>query len=92
MKAALGKNKEFTAMRIAVVDDPSLADVILEVAYTFMWDYPFSLKHQNTSIVLVSGKGAGVGGAAAAASVAQELAKLLRPYRSAPPVPKGGGR
>ena len=89
MKAALGRNKEFTAMRIAVVDDVSLADVVLEVAYTFMWDYPFSLRHQNTSIVLVSGKGAGVGGAAAAASVAKELAKLLRPYRSVPPVTQG---
>lgn len=91
MKAALGSNKEFTAMRIAVVDDPSLADVVLEVAYTFMWDYPFSLRHQNTSIVLVAGKGAGpFSGPAGAASVARELAKLLKPYRSAPPAPKGG--
>lgn len=88
MKAALGRNKEFTAMRIAVVDDASLADVVLEVAYTFMWDYPFSLRHQNTSIVLVSGKGSGIGGPAAAASVAKELAKLLKPYRSAPLPPK----
>lgn len=88
MKAALGNNKEFTAMRIAVVDDSSLADVVLEVAYTFMWDYPFSLKHQNTSIVLVAGKGGGVGGAAGAGSVAKELTKLLKPYRSAPPAHK----
>lgn len=88
MKAALGKNKEFTAMRIAVVDDPSLADVVLEVAYTFMWDYPFSLKHQNTSIVLVAGKGGTIGGAAGAGSVAKELTKLLKPYRSAPPAQK----
>jgi S1-C subfamily serine protease len=90
MKAALGKNKEFTAMRIAMVDDPSLADVVLEVAYTFMWDYPFSLKHQNTSIVLVAGKGAGpFSGPAGATSVARELAKLLKPYRTAPPSAKG---
>ena len=75
-------------MRIAVVDDPSLADVILEVAYTFMWDYPFSLKHQNTSIVLVAGKGGGIGGAAGAGSVANELAKLLKPYRLTSPAPK----
>jgi S1-C subfamily serine protease len=88
MKAALGKNKEFTAMRIAVVDDASLADVVLEIAYTFMWDYPFTLKHQNTSIVLVAGKGGAIGGAAGAGSVANELAKLLKPYRSAPPAPK----
>lgn len=90
MKAALGRNKEFTAMRISLVDDSNLADVVLEVAYTFAWDYPFSLKHQNTSIVLLSGKGAGpFSGPAGAASVARELAKLLKPYRSAPPAPEG---
>ena len=88
MKAALGKNKEFIAMRIAVVDDPNLADVVLEVGYTFMWDYPFTLKHQNTSIVLVAGKGAAIGGAAGAGSVANELAKLLKPYRTGLPAAK----
>ncbi len=91
MKAALGKNNEFTAMRIAVVDDPSLADVVLEVGYTFMWDYPFTLKHQNTSIVLVAGKGGAIGGANGAGSVAKELAKLLKPYRTVPPGAKKGG-
>jgi len=52
------------------------------VNYTFAWDYPFALRHQNTSVVLLSGKGVGpFSGPAGAISVAGELAKVLRPYR-----------
>ena len=86
MKAALRKNKDFEALNITIVDNSAVADVVLEVAYTFAWDYPFSLVHQNTSVVLVSGKGSGpFSGPAGATSVAKELAKLLKPYRLAAP-------
>jgi hypothetical protein len=59
MKAALGANEEFRKLNIRIVDDPRVADVLLKVSYTFAWDYPFQLKHQNTTMVLVSGKGEG---------------------------------
>jgi hypothetical protein len=86
MKAALGRNKEFAAMRINLVDDPVVADVVLEVSYQFAWDYPFTVKHQNTSVILVAGKGSGpFSGPAGAASVASELTKALKPYRTQPP-------
>jgi hypothetical protein len=90
MKAALRKNKGFSALRITIVDDLSVADTVLEVAYTFAWDYPFSLKHQNTSVVLVAGKGSGpFSGPAGATSVAGEFVKLLKPYRvETPPAKK----
>jgi hypothetical protein len=82
MKAALGDNKNFQALTISLVDDPAVADVVLTVNYTFAWDYPFALKHQNTSVVLLSGKGVGpFSGPAGAINVAGELAKALRPYR-----------
>ena len=85
MKAALGKNKDFAALKLSLVDDPSVADAILEVGYTYAWDYPFSLKHQNTSLVLLSGKGTGpFSGPRGATSVASELVKLLKPYRVQP--------
>ena len=85
MKGALGKNKDFAALKLSLVDDPSVADAILEVGYTYAWDYPFSLKHQNTSVVLVSGKGTGpFSGPRGATSVASELVKLLKPYRVEP--------
>lgn len=93
MQAALARNKDFAALRISIVDDPRLADVILEVSYTFAWDYPFSLKHQNTSMELLAGKGYGpFSGPAGAASVAQQLVKLLKPYRSPPPTPKASSQ
>jgi hypothetical protein len=82
MKAALGKNKDFAPLSITIVDDPAVADVVLHVNYTFAWDYPFTIKHQNTSVVLVSGKGSGpLSGPASAESVAKELVKALKPYR-----------
>lgn len=82
MKAALGDNKNFQALKISLVDDPAVADAVLTVNYTFAWDYPFALKHQNTSVVLLTGKGIGpFSGPAGANSVAAELAKALKPYR-----------
>ena len=85
MKAALGKNKDFAALKVAIVDDSAVADVILAVGYTFAWDFPFSLKHQNTSVVLASGKGSGpFSGPQGATSVASEFVKLLKPYRLVP--------
>jgi hypothetical protein len=90
MKGALGQNKDFVALKLSLVDDPSVADAILEVGYTYAWDYPFSLKHQNTSVVLVSGKGTGpFSGPLGATSVAIELVKLLKPYRGSQPAQKG---
>ena len=59
---------------------------VLTVSYTFAWDYPFTLKHQNTSLMLLSGKGSGAfSGPKGASSVASELVKALKPYRVAPP-------
>ena len=76
MKAALGENKAFQSLKVSIVDDPAVADVVLTVNYTFAWDYLFVLKHQNTSVVLLSGKGVGpFSGPAGANSVAAELAK-----------------
>jgi hypothetical protein len=82
MKAALGQNKGFAPLNVSIVDDHAVADVVLNVSYTFAWDYPFTVKHQNTSVVLLTGKGTGpFSGPAGAASVATELVKALKPYR-----------
>ena len=82
MKAALGQNKGFAPLNVSIVDDHAVADVVLTVSYTFAWDYPFTVKHQNTSVVLLTGKGTGpFSGPAGAASVATELVKGLKPYR-----------
>lgn len=59
LKAQFGRNKDFAKLGIAIMDDRSLADGVLEVSYTFAWDFPFVLKHQNSSMILLSGKGVG---------------------------------
>ena len=84
MKAALGRNKDFARLNIRIVDDPHVADVVLVVSYTFAWDYPFELRHQNTTAVLLAGKGIGpFSGIAGAASVASEFISMAKPYRIA---------
>ena len=83
MKSALGRNKGFPALGIRLVDDPKVADVVLDVGYLFAWDYPFELRHQNTSTALLAGKGEGpLAGQIGAASVANEFVNLLKPYRT----------
>lgn len=87
IKSALDNNSEFHGMSMTIVDDPDFADAILEVGHTYVhtlaWEYPFVLKHQNTRIVLLSGKGSVPRpGPSGAARVAKELINLLVPYRS----------
>jgi hypothetical protein len=66
-----------------IVDDPVVADAALEVSHTFAWDFPFSLRHQNTSVVLAWGTGYGpFSGSLGAASVAAELATQLKGCRA----------
>ncbi len=83
MTAALGQAKEFQSLKITIVDSRALADVVLSVGYTFAWDYPYSLRHQNTSMILLSGKGSGpFSGPVGATSVANQLVRQLKPYRA----------
>lgn len=82
VKAALGKNKGFAPLNVTIVEDRAFADVVLKVGYTFAWDYPFTLTHQNSTIVLLSGKGSGpFSGPKGASSVANELVKALKRHR-----------
>jgi hypothetical protein len=90
MKAALGRNKEFQKLKIRIVDDPRVADVVLKVSYTFAWDYPFELRHQNTTYVLLAGKGEGpFSGPLGAADVARQFANAAKPWRQ---TEKGEGK
>ena len=82
LKAALGKNKEFEKLNIRIVNDRRVADVVLKVGYTFAWDFPFELMHQNTTIVLLSGKGEGpFSGPLGAADVARVFVNVAKPWR-----------
>jgi len=82
MKAALGKNEDFQKLNIHIVEDARVADTVLNVSYTFAWDYPFALRHQNTTMVLVSGKGEGpFSGPLGAADVARQFVNAVKQWR-----------
>ena len=82
LKAALGKNEEFAKLNIHIVDDARVADTVLTVGYTFAWDFPFALRHQNTTMILVSGKGEGpFSGPLGAADVARQFINQVKGWR-----------
>ena len=82
MKAALGNNADFAKLNIHIVEDARVADTVLTVGYTFAWDYPFALRHQNTTMVLVSGKGEGpFSGPLGAADVARQFVSQVKSGR-----------
>jgi hypothetical protein len=82
MKAALKRNADFQKLDIRIVDDRDVADTVLVVSYTFAWDYPFELRHQNTTTVLLAGKGEGpFSGPLGAADVARQFVKAAKPWR-----------
>jgi len=82
MKSALHDNPDFQKLNIHIVDDRRVADVVLVVSYTFAWDYPFELRHQNTTMVLLAGKGEGpLSGPLGAADVARVFVDLATPWR-----------
>jgi hypothetical protein len=84
MKAALKRNPDFQKLNIQIVDDQRVADTVLIVSYTFAWDYPFELRHQNTTTVLLAGKGEGpFSGPLGAADVAREFVESAKPWRGA---------
>lgn len=85
IQAELGKNAEFRKMNIHIVDDRSVADTVLVVRYTFAWDYPFELRHQNTTIVLLAGKGEGpLSGPLGAWDVARQFTNATKKWRAVP--------
>jgi hypothetical protein len=64
------------------VEDARVADTVLTVGYTFAWDYPFALRHQNTTMILVSGKGEGpFSGPLGAADVARQFVNAVKVWR-----------
>jgi len=82
VKAALGRSKDFQKLKVRIVDDPRVADAVLKITYSFAWDYPFELRHQNTTYVLLAGKGEGpFYGPLGAADVARQFVNAAKPWR-----------
>jgi S1-C subfamily serine protease len=77
----LRKRQEFTDWNLSFVDEREVADLILEVEHVpLTWEFPFSIKHQRTGVVIATGKiyawGGGDGAQLMAARVLERLTKL----------------
>jgi hypothetical protein len=77
----LKKRHEFTDWNLSFVDEREVADLILEVEHVpLTWEFPFSIRHQRTGIVIAAGKiyawGGGDGAMLMASRVAERLTKL----------------
>jgi hypothetical protein len=48
--AQSGQGRASAAGTITMFDDPAAADVVLDVSYTFAWDYPFSVNCGTTRL------------------------------------------
>lgn len=82
VQRALMQNEDFRSLGISLVEDRAIADAVLEVNYTFAWDYPFALTSQG--VLLASGKGYGPFSVALGATdVARKLTALLKSGRQA---------
>jgi hypothetical protein len=82
MKAALGNNEDFAKLNIHIVEDARVADTVLTVATLLPGTIRIALRHQNTTMVLVSGKGEGpFSGPLGAANVARQFVKAVKAWR-----------
>ena len=77
----LRKRHEFSDWGISFVDEREVADLILEIEHIpLTWEFPFSMRHQRTGIVVATGKvyawGGGDGALLMAGRIVDRLTKL----------------
>jgi S1-C subfamily serine protease len=77
----LRKKKEFADWNLSFVDEREVADLVLDIEHVAMtWEFPFSIRHQRTGIVVATGKvyawGGGDGALLMASRVVEKLAQV----------------
>ena len=88
MQQALMKDPALQAWGVAVVSDPTLADVRLSVdRVLFTWTWTYEMVHQNTGIVLATGKYNAVAGGAGADRIARAVVSRIAEARGLPATP-----
>jgi Ni,Fe-hydrogenase III small subunit len=85
MKNALRQQPQFKDLGVVLVDNPKMADAVLVTDRVLMtWDFTYSLSHQNTSIVLATGKFTSIDGMTAANVIAKDVLKRIQAERMPP--------
>jgi hypothetical protein len=83
VRRELQTQPDFAALKMEIVDDPSAADIVLEVNHVFPGDFPFEVKSRKTGEVLLSSEGTGpLRGKAGAESIAGEFVRAVKPFRA----------
>lgn len=77
----LRKRREFTDWNLSFVDEPEVADLILQIEHVpLTWEFNFSVKHQRTGIIVATGKvyiwGGGDGAPLMASRVVERFTRL----------------
>jgi Trypsin-like peptidase domain len=91
IKNALRRHPEFNALGLVLVENPKLADAVLTTDRVLLtWDFTYSLSHQNTSMVLASGKFTRIDGITAANTIAEDVLQRIKAVRMPPGEEKPG--
>jgi len=86
MQEALIKQPSLASWGVAIVSDPTVADVRLSVdRVLFTWTWTYEMVHQNTGIVLGTGKYNAIAGGAGADRIAQGVVARIAEARGLPP-------
>src|SRR5262249_5906443 len=93
MKNALRQQPQFTDLGLVLVDNPKLADAILVADRVLLtWDFTYSLSHQNTSMILATGKFTSIDGMTAANVIAKDVMRRIKAERTPPGEAKVEGK
>ena len=85
MQEAMQKEPAFAAWGLAVVSDPRIADVRLSVdRVLFTWTWTYEMVHQNSGIILATGKMNAVAGGAATSKIADAVVLQISKARGMP--------
>lgn len=77
----LRKRQEFADWNLTFVDEREVADLVLDIEHIALtWEFPFSIRHQRTGVVVATGKvyawGGGDGSSLMASRIVEKLTKV----------------
>ncbi len=88
MQETMAKQTALSTWGIVIVSDPKIADARLTVnRLLFTWTWTYELVHQNTGIVLDTGKMNATTGGLAAGKIAESIVKRISSARGKPEAP-----
>jgi hypothetical protein len=80
----LRKRGELTDWNLSLVDEREVADLIMEIEHVpLTWEFPFSIKHQRTGVVISAGKIYAWGGSDGAQLMAARVIERFTKLRAA---------